>query len=162
MVMAALRARAHSAAMALISISRFGCGSWCTATVVRAGPCSLSKKRLVVDLVVALEVGHIDEEGRHVDDVPEVRTRGLQDDADVLDRRLGLRRDVFVHRAVGVDRHAHVGVVGAARRRARDEQEIPDAFRVRIATERLRPRVQDDRLRFRLHYSCTVMFLSSE
>src|SRR5215469_2975343 len=93
---------------------------------------------LAIDLVVSREVIHVDEKGRYLGDVAQIRSGTGQNVAHVLDHRAGLLADVKAGRTKLIYVGSGDSVVWTAGTCPRDEQEIPGALYVRIRATRCR------------------------
>ncbi|MNL11902.1 hypothetical protein D3C87_1327560 [compost metagenome] len=100
---------------------------------------------LGVDLVVALEVTHIDQVRGEFDQVFQAGARAFQNRLDVLDDGASLRADIGIQHPHGVDLGAHEAVVGAPGAGARNEQKITGTLDVRELAARLRAPFDDGR-----------------
>ena len=89
-------------------------------------------EELAVDLIVATEVIHVDQESTDLGHVGQRRAGGGEDVADVLDDGARLHADVQRGGAHGVDLGAGDAVVGQARAGAGNEQEVACALDVRV------------------------------
>src|SRR6516165_6078441 len=86
---------------------------------------SLVAEEFAVHRVVGREVGHVGEEGAHLDDIGERSASAREDVADVLEHRARLDTDIEQWPSARIERRAGDGIIGPARAGSGDEDEVP-------------------------------------
>ncbi len=93
---------------------------------------TIVSEKFPIDFVVAAEIVHVHQVSRNLDDVAKLRSRALQDVANVLENGAGLHADVEMGGSEGINLGSGDGVIGASCTGTGDKQKIARALDVRI------------------------------